>query len=391
MHPLKDILPESGWLHDYLEFCEPLTEAPLIFHLFSGLGIVAATCGRRVSKPMGAFTVFPNLYTLLVAQSSSMKKSTALNLAHDILRSVLPEIVYPPDFSREVIYDILKDNPQGIFFWDEFGATLENFKASYMGGALEMFTKLYGNPRDFKRRLRKETITVDQPCVSILTASTVEWLAGKIDRSDILAGFLPRFLIVAADKVSKRLPIPPEMDLRVQADLSNRLLRVYDLQGVMTFSEEANALYSSWYCCHSDDTDKDEDRAEIAPFWNRLQVYCIKLAMLFQISKDRKLVIEAGEMDRAIRVTEMCKEMVRKVIVKDFISDKNAKLQAQVLTAIRNRPGVARSELLRVTGLSGRILSEILSTLEESEEVQVSSHKSNGNNKQVNTYVAIRE
>ncbi len=44
--------PEKGLLRDWLEFSRPLSPAPLQYHLFVGIGVIASALGNRVFIPL---------------------------------------------------------------------------------------------------------------------------------------------------------------------------------------------------------------------------------------------------------------------------------------------------------------------------------------------------
>ena len=63
------------------------TEPPPNYHAWSLIGAISALLGKKCYIPQGHFTVFPNLYIVLVGQAA-MRKSTALNIAKNFVRKV---------------------------------------------------------------------------------------------------------------------------------------------------------------------------------------------------------------------------------------------------------------------------------------------------------------
>jgi len=67
---------KNNWLDTYLEYTA-FQEAPLKFHMWTGLSTLASVLQRKVKLPRGYFNIFPNLYVALVAPSGFTKTSAA--------------------------------------------------------------------------------------------------------------------------------------------------------------------------------------------------------------------------------------------------------------------------------------------------------------------------
>ena len=57
-----------NFLKDYIAYAVG-TEIPDIFMLWGGLSTISCTLGRRLWMNMDIFTVYPNIYVILVAGS----------------------------------------------------------------------------------------------------------------------------------------------------------------------------------------------------------------------------------------------------------------------------------------------------------------------------------
>ena len=107
MKPLPaDAVPERGLLADYLTYAQPMTDAPLQYHLFTGLVVVSALLGNRVSISFGPQALMPNLYVVLIGRSTFSRKTTSIAIAQRILRrfegiQVLPVRVLAGSIPRE--------------------------------------------------------------------------------------------------------------------------------------------------------------------------------------------------------------------------------------------------------------------------------------------------
>ena len=102
-------MPEiDHFLRDYVTYNEG-TEIPSTFALWCGLAGVSAALGRRVWIDMGPFTIFPNLYVVLVAPSARNRKSTAIGLIENMLREVRPKInIIAQSITPQAMIDALR-------------------------------------------------------------------------------------------------------------------------------------------------------------------------------------------------------------------------------------------------------------------------------------------
>ena len=69
----------------YLAYIAPASEAPLVFHTWSAIAVVAASLKRNVFVGRGTYKLYPNLYTVLVGRPG-IGKGSAMHPAESILK-----------------------------------------------------------------------------------------------------------------------------------------------------------------------------------------------------------------------------------------------------------------------------------------------------------------
>lgn len=364
------VIPEKGFLKDYDAFAHPLTEAPRIFHLFTSLTVLGSVCGRKVWFQLGNQRLFPNLWVILVAPSSRYRKSTAICIGQSLLRSLDKDLVYPLEFTQEAFLELLEKHPRGLFCWPEFGGALEQFNRSYMAGTKELLTNLFDCPPLVDRLLRKQKIVIEDPCVSILSASTIDWLNTKLQEQDVMSGFLARFVYVTTNEKPDLKPFPPAPVEIERENLLRQLTEISRIGGPFKLTRNAKRLYEEWYCRHRslESTDVDADR--LFPFFSRLETYLLKCAMLYQIAEDRGLEIKEHNMLQARELVERLKMNVSALLETEFVFGKDAQELERVFRLIRNNPRISKTELLRKSKFHASKLGPILTTLMESQRVR---------------------
>src|SRR3990167_7035930 len=77
----------DNWLQSYLTYVEN-TEPPTSFHRWTGLGCIASALQRKVYMDWGTERIFPNLYIVLLGPAAQTRKSTALRIGEDLVKSI---------------------------------------------------------------------------------------------------------------------------------------------------------------------------------------------------------------------------------------------------------------------------------------------------------------
>lgn len=186
----------EGFLGSYLAYARTVTAAPLIYHLATGLSIIAGAIGSNVAfVGAGDTEYWPNQYSLLLGKSG-MHKTTAMNVGLEVLRRAAPGTLYSDQYSQEQFIIGLRDRPNRLLAVEEFATLLSDMERSYMVGLKETLTKLYDPRQEFVRSLRGEgDVRVSRPSITILGASTIDWLVAHLKEVDFVSGFMPRFLL----------------------------------------------------------------------------------------------------------------------------------------------------------------------------------------------------
>ncbi len=379
---LGEALPSEGWLADYLAAVTPLTDAPVEFHLASGLAALAGAVGNRMHVESWGQTVYPHLWAVLVAPSSFWRKSTSINTAEGILRAAVPASAMPSDFSREKLLTILSENPAGLLTIKEFGGFLAVLGASYMQGTKEVLTDLYDGPDLFTRALRKDVIEIRRPALSILAATTLDWLESRITEGDLRGGFLARFLFVTAKHKASAKGLTGGIDPGAKAKLVSDLAMLGQLPDVAELNERLGhtrlapgvaSLLNDWMAGWEDEVGRTHHRSDLSGFAVRLQTYALKFAMLYRASAVAGSDPEATrEIDEASlrQAIAYCRVLWANVaaLIDDDMAVTEAARELRRLRGIVGS-GIARSEALRKSKLKVRDFDGYVATLVAGHEI----------------------
>jgi hypothetical protein len=212
--PAEARIPMDGFVRDYAGLFEPVTEAPMEFHLGGALACLSLAVGRDAWFEV-AGKVNLNIYILLLGESTIARKSTSLRLANMLLRVAAKE---HPRFastwslptgtmSEEALIEHLAGNDRTLMMWDEFGSLLASTKAkTYAAGLREKLTEVHScwQPGSATRSNPIEA----GPCYPVVLAATTQSrFDEEMAAGDVESGFLGRFLQIHAGPAEKVLTL----------------------------------------------------------------------------------------------------------------------------------------------------------------------------------------
>ena len=292
---------DRGFLRSYLDYCTDSTDAPPIFHIGVGLAILGAALGNRVRIPSWARQeIYPNLWLVLIAPSGFMRKSASLRLGKNLLRQAVPKTILPQDWTPEKLATILQDDAAGVLSISEFTRVLAMLQKDYNLGAKEMLTELYDSPAEWVvERQKSKKKVIENAAISIMAATTLDWLEERVENKDLRGGFLARFLFLPATKRGKRVTKRPGITHTVALKLKDHLVTVAELEGQADTSEVWDG-FSDWLDKYERLAESGGMAPELKGMYSRTGTTTLKLALIMQASLRPQIEITQEAMDRAI-------------------------------------------------------------------------------------------
>ena len=284
---LLKIIPEDSWFYRWLE-AHAHVEPPQSFQLLTAMSMFGAVCGRRVwYNHDGVRRLYPMLNCLVIGPSG-IGKSYAMDIGLDLIRG-LPKTAQPQlifGSTPERLHADLRANPHAILVASE----LANFfnRQKYMEGMIPYVTELL-DYRPVERRTKFEGISrIEEPSVTVIGGSTVEWLQDQLPDSAGAGGFLARFFIIKEDRKGRRDALPNvgaaseqrRLHQLRETTLSEFGTYVSYFQGEMGFSDfDAAEGYALWYANHHPES------GVLSPFSARAGEFVLRCAMIMAMSR----------------------------------------------------------------------------------------------------------
>jgi predicted transcriptional regulator len=199
----------------------PMT--PFQFTEASVVWLIGLAVNRRVAVTVHD-QITPNLYLLIVAETSKYAKSTGMNAIRSLIYSVMPHMLIPgsttPEGMMEMLSGELPSNFQNLrkrdqevieqgrkfagqrgIVQDEYSSVFALMKRDYMAGFVELLMRLYDGQRQEEHHTRSGgLIIVKYPALSIFGATTPAALGRNITADMWENGAMARYLMMFRDE-----------------------------------------------------------------------------------------------------------------------------------------------------------------------------------------------
>jgi hypothetical protein len=254
----------------------------------------------------------------------------------------------------------------GLMHFDEFSGIMSRFEKSYMVGGKELMTELF-EAAWFTRKIKGgEDIVIDDPAISILSSTTMDWFSSKVLEEDINGGWLNRFVYCLVNFKPRDWSFPKfEYNPCEYIVLRDELRFLSKLKGELTFSEIALEKYDKFYKRFEKVLENKNDR--VKNLYVRLPLYCLKFACLYALNRMEKVgEVSEEDMEKAIKLCDWLLECSYHDTSTRFLTDRSTKLKIRAFNAIQKagKKGIDRTNLYRGIGVSKKYLEEALETLQ---------------------------
>lgn len=392
---------DKSFIDMYADWGGVATDAPKQYHELSAFIVLSCLLAGNIKLETSYGTVVPNIWGLILGDSTLTRKSTAMRMATDIIDFIDRDILLATDGSAEGILTGLQGRPgrTSMFFRDEVVGLFDSIrKKDYLAGIPQMFTQLYDGGV-VARRLRKELITVSDPVFIFYGGGIKDQFFVSVDEQFVYSGFLPRFMIVTGDTdLSKLRRIgPPTTEVVEQRqEVYKRLAEMYkeyaivgdvEILGVQskgpihvnaTMSPEGWELYGDISERVTESAYNSPNQGLALPTFERMNVSMLKMAMLISASRqvpsnEGEIEVKVEDLRRAAMYVQTWGNHTIEVIA-NVGQTVIGRVLDRALKHIREHPGISRSDVSRVMNLTKRQMQEVEETLQDRGQISVAVH-----------------
>ena len=223
----------GDFFSEYLEYTDN-TESPKIFHRWSAIAALGAYLGRQYYFQHGHFTIYPNVYSMLIG-SPGTRKSTAIKLMRKILSEAgYTSIAADKSTKEKFLLDLAGEgdegslpSPEKLLDQNLFGGEdvqqdsemfimADEFNDFFGNGNIE-FISLLGTLWDYsgvyRNRIKNgKSVSIKNPTVSILGGNTPTGFSLAFPTEILGQGFFSRIILIYGEPNGKRIPFPRAPD-----------------------------------------------------------------------------------------------------------------------------------------------------------------------------------
>jgi hypothetical protein len=378
-------------IEKYIDWAKALGDAAPQYHQAGAFILLSSLLAGSVQLPTSFGTVKPNLWFMILADTTLTRKSTAMDIAMDLLAEIDDDALMATDGSIEGLLTSLSTRPgkPSVFLRDEFSGLLEMIvKKDYYAGMPELLTKLYDGKMQ-KRILRKESIDVRDPVLILFAGGIKNKTQEILTYEQVSSGFMPRFIFITAESdVNRVRPLGPptsrdEGNKQAILDELRDLYNHYRTTTTMTVKDskvsyevqkkfDARLTDDAWIRYNQLETQLLEEGVGskmpeiMTPVYDRLSKSILKAAVLIAAARTKAedILVEEIDIIRAISYGTLWKEYAEEVM-RNIGRSKSEKQLDNVYKYIRQHPGCSRSSVMQYHRLQSRDASMILDTLEQ--------------------------
>lgn len=382
---------EDTFIERYIKWAKSLGDAAPQYHQAGAFTALSALLAGAVQLPTSFGVMKPNLWFMILADTTLTRKSTAMDIAMDLVTEIDDDVLMATDGSIEGLLTSLSTRPgrPSVFLRDEFSGLLEMItKKDYYAGMPEFLTKLYDGKMQ-KRILRKESIDVRDPCLILFAGGIKNKITGLLTFEHVSSGFMPRFVFITAESdITKVKPLGPPTDWtdNNRSAIKDELEDLYNfyanqdttmivkgtkIEYTVKKKFDATLTPEAWFRYNQMeaqmlDLGMASERPDImTPVYDRLSKSILKASVLLAATrKTDPVVVEEKDVVRAMVYGESWRSYAKEVM-DNVGKTMNERMLDNIFRQIERAPGVSRSYVMQAYHLDARTASHIFETLEQ--------------------------
>lgn len=383
------------FIDDFVAYHKDFTGCPETFVRWSGIYALSCVAGWGHKLPMGNWNHYPNLWVLLCGDSS-VKKSTALSTAQNLITEINPEILAAQQYSEPALIADVSMNPHRCFFYDEAESFLKMLGEKYNQQMRSTLMMLYAG-KVISRRIQgregrgeyHETKTFEnghelRPYICWGGASTPYQIGHHLNGSttDLMSGFFPRIILVPQTEKGYTIPRPPPHDPAKFAALRERLAVLHAIKDrEYHYSDAAGKIFDDWHLRITRRAEK-ADNLSIAFYLKMRDIFIHKISIIFAFERSSP-IIEADDISQAINLLWPIEKGWKNIISKFTENEWDREID-RVERFVREQEHCSRQEIiLAVRGIRSQKLTAILLGLKQDGKIEESSEQTAGRPKTI--------
>jgi len=307
-------LPES-WLLAYLAYTHE-SKSPEIFHLWTGISIIAGALQRKVWFDMAYYKLYPHHYIVLVSPPGRCAKTTAMAIG----RSMTKKVDYYPfaveSTSREkLIKSMSQSLKNGQSVLNVHAGEFASFFATSAEKMLVFLTDIYSAQETWAHEtISGQLSEIRGPFLNLLAATTPDSLERDVAVAAVGVGLTSRIIFVYED-TPRTQPWRPKLSDSQRALgqlLMSDLAHIATLQGEFAITPEFDDAFQAWEDQHTVEFNTT-DSPLLDDYFERKSDHLKKLCMVISAAYKDELVLTKHDLDLALTTLAQAEQRMSSV------------------------------------------------------------------------------
>jgi hypothetical protein len=311
------------FITEYVRYADVL-EAPPQVHEMVAIQLIATTLNMNgVVIQHGSMTHPLDVWIVLLS-GSGFGRNTVLRFANPIVSGAGLESIFRQDTwgSPQAMMQQMSLHPSGLYVWGEMSEKLMLLSDTKFGNAKPWLTDRYDNSAIPNAITYRQSNKLDDtppiifsqpPRLNILATSSLNWFFTYLRPDDSAGGFVPRWLIVHAQDIGRRIPTPKEPNQQLLQPLAEHLGQVSQLKGPADLSLITDK-YNEWYRATYDRFSSKSYKELAMAYFNRHRVHVLKLAVIYEVSSSASLKVTNIAWERAAATASELEEILFRLL-----------------------------------------------------------------------------
>lgn len=294
------------------------------FSEWGGIWQIGTAVTRSVGMRIRGNSLHPNIFALLVAGPGT-GKSQLVKAVRSILVPATKMSLIPPSITRAGLEDYMQKNlkmdrkdPSGKQLVSNecigLAEEMQGILPDQDMGHLTLYNLLYDLPDMHMAQTRTNgEVRLDAPYASLLVGAQPAFLATAMPEQAWGMGFMSRTIMVFDVARDRRSAFElQDVDRKLQADLIHDLQQIYKLNGWITWSPDARALYEEWWVKEGGTPVPQAKRLAMG-YNSRRELHFFKLAMIQSLAESNDLIVTLDHAAAAIELLIRTEEKMKSI------------------------------------------------------------------------------
>jgi len=398
---LKCDLPDDHFITQFVKYADRMTDGYQDYKILGGFWLLSSLTQRKpyIDLATSADGIFLNVWTQFIGFSSISRKTTVIDIARMFFAYAQGEPLTDTDYSLEGYLETLAETPILAMINDEVSTVFQKMNQKYNAGYNEFECKLYDCNSQNKRlasggKKEPKVYPVKDPYITKLYGTTFVKYKRSMTIPDFDSGFGFRFVYTAPTYDFKQRPprLRTAEDIEERSKMEARTAQLFELFNqsapfAMGVTPEAFDYYIKTDFETQNEIKYKTNQELLGQAWSRYSVYILKFAALIEIGKksvSRVITVESIKIATSMVLDYFLPTLcdVYNLLTVDPVNNKIDK----ILEALKDFKGIAsHSVLLRKTRLESKEFRSLISTMVESDQIELISEK-NPKNGKITTY-----